>query len=297
MSLKASIDIGTNSTRLLVVEVAPHDQLSPLLHRERLTKLGTGLNRENELSREAMLRVIEALQEYRRIIEKESIKDVRVFATSATRDARNREEFLSQITTQTGFNCRVLSGEEEARLSFLGVTSDLAIEKQILVCDVGGGSTEFISTQGAMILSSQSLNIGSGRLTRQFLLDEKIDDEILNKASGVVAEHLKSVNSKPSQIVGVGGTAAALALMDSNTPYKSPKAAHHYRFKKDRLEKIVHSLATSSLVERQKIIGLHPERADVMLGGALIYLEILKYFTIDSVITSLRDLMFGIFLE
>ena len=297
MQLKASIDIGTNSTRLLFVQTTPDGKILPVDHFERLTKLGAGLDRDNNLSRDAMLRVVNALAEFREMIDDFAISDVRVFATSATRDANNRDAFLSLISEGSGFACRVLSGDEEARFSFLGVISDLAFDDPFMVCDVGGGSAEFIFAKGKQILSAQSLNVGSGRLTRDFLRHDPPTAAEKNNAVRFVDSQLRQVTASPSALVCVGGTAATLAMIDAGVAFEKPKAAHHYRLEKSRLDNIIALLADKTTLQRQQIPGLHPERADVILGGALIYQQILSYFSIDFLITSLKDLMLGIFLE
>ena len=297
MTLKASIDIGTNSTRLLIVRCLAGNKLSPVAHVERLTKLGDGLGSAGELSRKAMQRVIDALREYRAILSEKQVADVRVFATSATRDAGNRDDFLSLIKRQTGFECRLLSGEEEARLSFLGVVSDMHIAEPCLVCDVGGGSTEFIFARGKEILFLQSLNIGSGRLTRQFLHTDPPTSDEMDSAAKFVVSQLKTFEEPVNIIVGVGGTAATLALIDAKASIKDAAAAHHYRLAGVDVERIVAMLARMPVQERRFVPGLHPERADVIVGGGVIFREILRYFRADVLTTSLRDLMYGIFLE
>ena len=297
MSLKASIDIGTNSTRLLVVECFPGKHLSPVEHYEQLTKLGAGLNAENRLSGDAMQRVIDVLKDYRRIIAGHNISKTHLLATSATRDARNRDDFISLIRSQTGFDCRILSGEEEARLSFLGAISDLNIAGPFLVCDVGGGSSEFIYAHGKRMIHSQSLNMGSGRLHRDFLHHDPPTDEEINQATQFIALQLQNFKFKPEQIVAVGGTAAALALMDAETPFNKPGTAHHHRVTNESLQALTTKMVKQTVKNRQKLVGLNPQRADIILGGALIYAGILKTLDVDSMMTSLRDLMFGIFIE
>jgi len=297
MFLKASIDIGTNSTRLLVVDCSPDKILAPVEHYEYLTKLGAGLDAEKNLSGDAMQRVIDALLDYRRIIAGHKISDIRLFATSATRDARNRGDFISLIKQQTGFDCRVLSGDEEARLSFLGVVSDLKVAGPFLVCDVGGGSSEFIFAHDKEIIFCKSLNMGSGRLHRDFLRHDPPTKKEVHQAMQFIALQLQRVQAKPERIIAVGGTAAALALMDAAAPFDTPDAAHHYQLANNRLQKLTNKLMQQTIENRKTLVGLNPQRADIILGGALIYSGTLKSLGASSMMTSLRDLMFGIFLE
>ncbi len=299
MGLKASIDIGTNSTRLLIADVKDDANLVLIEHHERLTKLGHGLSDDAVLDTEAMQRVIAALHEFCDVISSYEIDDIRAFATSATRDAQNRDIFLQNIKSETGISVRLLSGDEEANLSCLGVMSDFH-RQDFVVCDVGGGSTEFINVHNRDLQNATSLDIGSRRLTRQFLHnDPPRSDEI--KALRQFARHTMETSlhgfASKRHLVAVGGTSAALALMDAELSIRESYRAHHYRLSSFGLEKIILSLMEKTVEERKNITGLHPKRADVTLGGALIFAEILKFVECEELIVSLRDLMFGVFLE
>lgn len=299
MGMKASIDIGTNSTRLLIADVKENANINMIEHHERLTKLGHGLSEDQILDDAAIDRVVAALVEFNGVINGYDIDDVRVIATSATRDANNRSDFLDRIRQKTGLSVRVLSGDEEAKLSCLGVLSDLHTQN-LIVCDVGGGSTEFISVKHREIQGYKSIDIGSRRLTRQFLqADPPRIDEIRAFREFVrhaMREQLHGLDLK-REVIAVGGTSAALALMDAEISIRESYHAHHYHLSSFGLEKIIFNLMEKTVEERQDIVGLHPKRADVILGGALIFAEILKFMECGKMIVSLRDLMFGVFLE
>jgi exopolyphosphatase/guanosine-5'-triphosphate,3'-diphosphate pyrophosphatase len=299
MPLKASIDIGTNSTRLLIVDVKKDGALNPVEHHERITKLGGGMSPHRDLHPEAMNRVIAALNEYQNVIRDYDIQATHVLATSATRDARNRGALIQKIHAETGWDCRVLSGQEEAQLSFLGVISDFECEN-LLVCDVGGGSSEFIRSQKRDIVFAKSIDIGSGRLTRRFLHADPAQPQQVAELELFVQSAIKSNlkrDGKIEKLVAVGGTAATLALIDAGRPEQQAHKVHHYELAADKLTKIIADLSEKSIEQRRGIIGLHPRRADVILGGALIFQEILKYLQMESITVSLRDLMFGVFVE
>ena len=299
MPLKASIDIGTNSTRLLVVDVRADGTLNPLEQHERITKLGEGVSLHGDLHPEAMNRVIAALVEYQRVIRDYDVDETHVLATSATRDARNREAFLQKIQSQTGWTCRVLSGQEEAYLSFLGVISDFEC-KDFLVCDVGGGSSEFIRSAKRQIALVKSINIGSRCLTRQFLHSNPTQPQEIANLELFVESELKSnlrSDGGIEKIVAVGGTAATLALIDAAWPEQQAHKVHHYELMAENLEEIITDLSEKSIEQRRGIIGLHPQRADIILAGTLIFQEIMKYFNKEMITVSLRDLMFGVFVE
>ncbi|MBN1561341.1 hypothetical protein JW998_13895 [candidate division KSB1 bacterium] len=299
MGLKASIDIGTNSTRLLIVD-RREDGLKTIELHERLTRLGAGLSPHNDLAPDAMDRVIAALHDYQRVTSDYTVDDVRLFATSATRDARNRDYFLNLIEEKTGWVCRVLSGDDEATLSFLGVVSDLDYAHNLVVCDVGGGSTELVFARHKTVQSVQSIDIGSSRLTKQYLTSDPPNENeisaLVNYINELLHRHVKR-NSCPEDMVAVGGTAVSLALVDTATSMHNSFKAHHYRLQSARLQRIIGDLSHASLQERTSITGLHPMRADVIVAGALILSQLLDFFQRDSMLISVRDLLFGIFLQ
>lgn len=299
MPLKASIDIGTNSTRLLIVDVRHNGTLNPVEHHERITKLGEGLSENNELQSNAIDRVLAALAEYQQVIQDYEIEDIRLLATSATREAQNRDIFLQHIRQKTGYVCRVLSGDEEAYLSFLGVLSDYKGDN-FNVCDVGGGSSEIIITADKKLQYAKSLNIGSSRLTQKFLhSDPPLRSQVSALAGFVQLElHANFLSADMRrEIVAVGGTAASLALIDSSIPEHMSYKVHHYALAFNRLENIITELAVKNIDSRRCIIGLHPKRADIILAGALIFAEIMHFCQQDCMTISLRDLLYGIFLE
>jgi exopolyphosphatase/guanosine-5'-triphosphate,3'-diphosphate pyrophosphatase len=299
VALKASIDIGTNSTRLLIVD-RQADRLETIEQHERITKLGAGMSPQGDLAPDSMDRVMAALSDYHRVTDDYAIDDIRLFATSATRDARNREFFLNLIMEKTGWACRVLSGDEEARLSFLGVVSDLDHADNFFVCDVGGGSTELVFVYHKTVQSVQSMDIGSSRMTKQFLISDPPAIKEIDALNNFITEQLDiHVKSMPSvqDMVAVGGTAVTLALVDAKTSMQNTFKAHHYRLNRASLQRLIFDLSRSSLKERTAVIGLHPMRADVIVAGALILSQLLDFFRCESMLISLRDLLFGIFLE
>ena len=228
MAIKASIDIGTNSTRLLIAQIDNKNNIIPITLIDRITRLGKGYTREGNLTLEAMQKVINVLMEYRIIIDKSTVDVSIVFATSATREAKNKAQFLNLIAEKTDFQCRIISGEEEAQLSFKGVQSDMKIPGKCLVCDIGGGSTEFSYAENGEIISSQSLNIGSRRLTTKFIKNDPVTKQELESLEHFLrmelTKHLRSF--MPEQCICVGGTATTLAMINENIPLEYPEKAH-----------------------------------------------------------------------
>lgn len=294
----ASIDIGTNSTRLLIFERSDTMNLQYIDYREEMTQLGAGLSNEKRLSSDAMQRVIAVLNEYKKLCAQAKIQHIRIFATSATRDAVNRLEFMQRILQQTQLECQILSGKEEAEYSFFGAVSDFQPDGDFAVCDIGGGSTEIIFARKKKIHCSISLNIGSSRLTRHFFTADPPCRFEVNKAKASIMHDLVAALPGKSiqHLICTGGTAATLALMDLHQPITQPLGAHHHRLNKQAISKQIKHIQKRSLPERQRIVGLHPDRAGLILGGALIMQSIMDFFDSPATI-SLRDVMHGIWIE
>ncbi len=297
--IETSIDIGTNSTRLLVAEMFPDKKIIPITYLERITKLGGGLDENNRLDDEAMQRVIAALLEFMPIIASHQVRQTHLIATSATRDAVNRDEFLAKIKHAADLDCRVLSGDDEARLSFLGAISDTRPDGEFLVCDIGGGSTEFIFGEDERILYSESIDIGSRRLTQTLLVNDPPRQSEIRGLFDFVRERIDTrfAGMQVSQLLVAGGTASTLALIDANMPISHAERAHLYTLNERRLQAIIERLRLKSVKERRRIRGLHPERADVILTGAVILAAIMNRFEQQSATVTLRDLLFGILMD
>jgi exopolyphosphatase/guanosine-5'-triphosphate,3'-diphosphate pyrophosphatase len=301
MTRKASIDIGTNSTRLLIADMDQAVLIQPVSYQERITKLGNGLDQFGRLSVDSMRRVLDVVQEYIAQCQKSGAQHIAVFATSATRDAANRNEFLTLITERTGLSCVVLSGEEEARLSYIGAVSDLERYRQMLVCDIGGGSTEFVLGEKKGIIFAKSLDIGSRRMTSRFLQNDPVSlrqvEELQSFLNNQMNSQLAELPERASKCICVGGTATTLAMMAAKLNPSQAEKAHHHLLSSGRLDAIIGDLAAMTLQERKSLIGLHPDRADVILAGALIVKSILNRFACSRALISTRDLLFGILME
>ncbi len=300
MIRKASIDIGTNSTRLLITDIDSSDNFFPILTKERITRLGDGFDESLHLSKEAMQRVLTVLREYLHFCQYLAATDIVIFATSASRDAVNKDEFVGKIFQETGRECQILSGKEEATLSFFGVISDYSVDDNFLVCDIGGGSAEFIFGKGKHLIDRKSLDIGCRRMTRKFLHSDLIQASEISLMKNFIMETLEKElhNSPPvSACIGVGGTVTTLAMMEKSIAISEPEKAHRIDLSYPHLLQIIDKLAAKTIRERQQIIGLHPERADVILAGALIVESIMNFYDLSKIATSLRDLLYGIFIE
>lgn len=301
MMIKAAIDIGTNSTRLLVAEVSALKDLNPLLIEERITRLGKGVQENERLSSDAMDRVLETLTEYKQIAAKMAASITDVVATSAARDASNQREFLQAIKSKTGLNCKILSGAQEANLTLLGVLSAFRDEAHLFVCDIGGGSTEFIAAKNGKQTYEVSVKIGSRRLTEQFLHHDpvkRIETAALRKyIVHTLINELTEFPEIPWHCVAAGGTATTLALLDLKLELTQAYQAHQHKLTCERLDAIIDDLTHKSIAERKSLTGLHPDRADIILAGALILRAVQAYWRVNSITVSTWDLLHGLFLS
>jgi exopolyphosphatase/guanosine-5'-triphosphate,3'-diphosphate pyrophosphatase len=303
MTRVAAVDIGTNSTRLLVADVdgAGADSRVTQIQREmRITRLGAGVDADRTLRADAIERTVSVLREYGEIIERLGATRVRATATSAARDARNRDEFFDPATEALrGVRPELLSGEEEAALSFLGATAGLHEPTPYLVVDVGGGSTEFVvgseKPEGLI-----SIDIGCVRLTEQYLHSDPPEPEELSNAVSAVRDHLADVArevpgvTSAATLVGLAGTVTTLAAVELGLSTYDPEAVHHFRLTREAAEDVFRTLATEPIAKRRHNPGLDPGRVDVIVGGAIIVVSILRHFGFPDMLVSETDILDGL---
>lgn len=273
MARVAAVDLGTNSTRLLVADVEG-DLVDAIVRRTTVTRLGEGVDATRRLLPAAIERVHAALGEYRREIDELEADQALAVATSAVRDSVNGAEFLRGVELAFDLPARVLSGDDEAKLTRRGVG---AVDDQTLVLDVGGGSTELIA--GSF---RTSLDIGSTRLTERFLRSDPPQPGELAAAEAYVGGLLPALDV--SAAVGVAGTVAQLHELAGALTLEAVEA---------QLER----LASLPLAERAQVPGLEPARAPVIVGGAVIVAEVLRRYRLDTLAYSVRDLLDGIAIE
>jgi len=273
----AALDIGTNTTRLLVADVED-GRVDEVVRRQRITRLGEGVDARRRLLPLPSARVRNALGDYRR--ERESLGAERALAvaTSAVRDAENGEAFLGEVEWSYGFVTRLLSGEEEAALTLRGV-GDVAAGT--LVVDVGGGSTELIMRD-----RSVSLDIGSVRLTER--LGEDVE---------AIAAHVRPLlppDLAPASAIGVAATVTSLAALDLGLAEYDPERVHGHVLAAEAVEEQLRRLASLPLEERRLLPALDPERASVIVAGATIVREVMRRYALDALEASEHDLLYGV---
>lgn len=306
----ASIDIGTNSTRLLVAEAGADG--GPLVSTERMmriTRLGQGVDETGALVPEAIDRTVAVLTEYRAVMDRLGVPGgrVRMSATSASRDASNRDVFFDGAEAVVGVRPELLSGDQEAELSFLGATSDLdPALGPFLVFDLGGGSTEFVlGTAGpeGEVQGAISLDVGCVRLTERFFHQDPPAPEDLSSAISYTDTWLDDVFRAIPQVgeaktvVGVAGTVNTVAAVEQGLAVYDRDAIHHFVLTKVAAEDVFRTLATESRADRLHNPGLEEARADVIVAGCCILVAIYRTFGLNEVLVSEADILDGLALS
>lgn len=292
----SSIDIGTNTVLLLVADIAPDGTIAPLAHGHEIVRLGKGVEHSKRILPESIDRLRRALRQYVEISRKYRVDKLVACATSAVREAENRDEFCEVVQKEFGIDVVVLSGEEEAQLTYLGTLSEFTgTEVRSAVIDIGGGSTEITTGTGRNIRSSVSLPLGCVRLTERFLSDAPPTTMALESAREAVVQKLGELKglSGDSRLVGVAGTVTTLAAMDLRLPEYDPLRVSGHRISLDTMDRMCTLLSGKTVEEIRHIPQVHPDRADILLAGVIILQEVMKRFGWMEITASDRGLRYG----
>lgn len=299
MTRVAAIDVGTNSTRLLVAEDAP-EGFRPIDRRMTITRLGEGVGRRRALAREALQRTLATIADYAAACGEYEVERIRVTGTSAVRDARNRDEFFSGVRSLVGNDPELLTGEAEARVTFLGATSDIE-DEPVLVVDIGGGSTELIygTTEPERLVS---LDIGCVRMFERYLVSDPPSpaelDELRADVDSLLAEARESLDVPDrTRLVGVAGTVTQLATLKAGIPVYDPDVNHHSVLSHGDVRRLARRLASLTYEQRKQVRGLEPGRVDVIVAGAEVLLRVMECFDGPEILVSERDILDGLVLE
>ena len=280
----AAIDQGTNTTRLLVADVMD-SRVDEVVRKSTITRLGEGVDERHRLLPFPIARVRNCLSDYRRELESLGAERTLLIATSAVRDAENGEAFLGEIEWSYGFTTRLLSGDEEAALTLRGVGG---VENGTLIVDIGGGSTELIGAEGRV-----STDLGSVRLTERFLASDPPTSDELGSLAEAIRAILAEHNFQAERGIGVAGTVTSLAALDLGLVEYDSDRVHGHRLSETAVEKQLERLAALPLAERREVAGLEPERAPVIVAGAAIVLETMRYLGLGEIEVSERDILDG----
>ena len=293
----AAIDIGTNTTRLIVAKVSG-GSLEELERRSVITRLGEGVDKSGVLSAAGIERVEKTLSDYREIVKRLGVTSTLVVATSAFRDASNGGEFLREIERRFGFKVQLLSGNDEALLAFRGATYRRSLMHSVLVVDIGGGSTELVLGDAAGYSFYVSLDIGAVRLTERFLHSDPPSAAELDRCATAVRELLAEqipagVLQQPNAAIGNAGTITTLAALDQNLPEYDRERVHGYSVSRQAVREQLARLAALPLAARRQVPALEPERAPVIVAGAIVCSELLDVFALEAIEASELDILDG----
>ncbi|MEV7509360.1 MULTISPECIES: Ppx/GppA phosphatase family protein [unclassified Streptomyces] len=308
MTRVAGIDCGTNSIRLLVADCDPATgELVELDRRMTIVRLGQGVDRTGRLAPEALERTFAACREYAGIIKELGAERVRFVATSASRDAENREDFVRGVVEILGVEPEVISGDQEAEFSFTGATRELAAHEHLarpfLVVDIGGGSTEFVVGDDH-VRAARSVDVGCVRMTERHLVvdgvvsDPPSEEQIaairadIEAALDLAAETVPLTEART--LVGLAGSVTTLAGIALGLPAYESSAIHHSRISHEQVREITERMLTSTHDERAAIPVMHPGRVDVIGAGALVLLAIMERTGAEEVVVSEHDILDGI---
>jgi exopolyphosphatase/guanosine-5'-triphosphate,3'-diphosphate pyrophosphatase len=295
----AAVDLGTNSTRLLVADVGD-GSLEEVARVTKITRLGEGVDERKRLLPVPIARVRNVLTDFRREAEGLGAERTLAVATSAVRDAENGEAFLGEIEWSYGFTTRLLTGDEEAQLTFRGVSFGREVAADTLVIDIGGGSTEFVVGGPAGLRFHNSLDLGCVRLTERFLHSDPPTAEELDACAAAVrallAERVPG-DVRPETAIGVAGTITSIAALDLELAEYDADRVHGHRLSREGVVAQLDRLASVPLAERRQIPALDPDRAPVIVAGAVILKEALDHFGLDGLEASEHDILNGAALE
>jgi exopolyphosphatase/guanosine-5'-triphosphate,3'-diphosphate pyrophosphatase len=295
----AAVDLGTNSTRLLVADVGD-GSLKEVARVTKITRLGEGVDERKRLLPVPIARVRNVLTDFRREAEQLGAARTLAVATSAVRDAENGEAFLGEIEWSYGFTTRLLTGDQEAQLTFRGVSLGRDVAADTLVIDIGGGSTELVVGGPDGLRFHDSLDLGCVRLTERFLHSDPPTGEELDACAEAVRALLAQRvpgEVRPETAIGVAGTITSLAALDLQLAEYDAEQVHGHRLSRKGVHAQLNRLASVPLAERREIPALDPDRAPVIVAGAVILREALDHFGLDGLEVSEHDILDGAALE
>ncbi|KXZ40592.1 exopolyphosphatase / guanosine-5'-triphosphate,3'-diphosphate pyrophosphatase [Alkalithermobacter thermoalcaliphilus JW-YL-7 = DSM 7308] len=295
----AAIDIGTNSMRLLIAEYVEEK----FIERKKYintTRIGQDVDKNGYISEDAINRNINAFKEFVDIAKQNECKKIWAIGTSALRDSKNKDDFIKKAFEMTNVNINVITGDEEANLGFLGTIQGIQEEKDILIVDIGGGSTEFIvgnKKDGIKFVKSE--DIGALRMTEKILKNDLVNDSKIKQLNEYITDNLKGTIEKIKEfdinkVVGIGGTITTLSSVDMNLETYDMEKVHLSTLSLDKIENMLNKFKKMKVEDIKKIKGMYPKRADIITAGTCILMNILKMLNIKEVTISEYDNLEGL---
>ena len=295
-----TIDIGTNSMRLLIADYK-NNKIENRKKYINTTRIGQGVDNKGYITEEALERNLNALKEFADKCIEEKCEKVYCMGTSALRDSKNGQDFVNRAKELTNIDVKIICGEEESNLGFMGVLEGAGEDKSndILVLDIGGGSTEFIVGNEDGIKFCKSENVGALRMTEKFITTDPISDEEFNKMSDFIEKTISSTLDKikgmhVSKLVGIGGAITSLSAMNQQLEVYSMEKVHNSVVTKKDLEKILQNLKKMTLSDKKTIKGLQPKRADIITAGVKILHIVMEKLEIEKIMISEYDNLEGL---
>ena len=293
-----TIDIGTNSMRLLIANYN-NGKIENRKKYVNTTRIGQGVDKEGYISEEALQRNINALEDFANICKVEECQAIYCMGTSALRDSKNGNVFVDRAKQKTNINVEIISGNEESNLGFMGVLEGLDTDEQILVIDIGGGSTEFILGDREGIKFAKSENVGALRMTEKFLAKDPIDTNEFSNMSKFIYSEIKDtidyIKSKQiKKLVGIGGTITSLSAMNQELEVYSMEKIHNSEVSIKNIKDILQNLKQMTLNDKKTLKGLQPKRADIITAGVEILNIIMENLEIEKIIVSEYDNLEGL---
>ena len=295
----AVVDIGSNSTRLLITD-RDGERITELVRRTEVTRLGAGVDADGRLRDDAMERVFTTLTGYQSQIEDHRCERAVAVLTSAVRDSTNGREFADEVQRRFSLEPHVLSGDDEARLTFLGATSERnpADRTPTLVLDIGGGSTELVIGCGRQVQFHVSTQAGVVRQTERHIRhDPPTEAELAQLAEdvrGILAAAVPAAQrDRVGHAIAVAGTATSLAAIAQELDPYDPERVHGYMLSADECDRILQRLSSMTLQERRQVPGLHPDRAPTIIAGVVIFRQVLWMFDLEQIEISEHDILRG----
>ncbi|MEY2513572.1 MAG: exopolyphosphatase / guanosine-5-triphosphate,3-diphosphate pyrophosphatase [bacterium] len=295
----AVVDIGTNSTRLLIADVRSGERVEDLQRESIVTRLGDGVDASGRLGDEAMQRVFDVLARYRAAIDGHGVTTTTAVLTSAVRDAANGADFTAQVRERFGLDARTIDGDEEASLTFSGATSERPRDgREVVVIDIGGGSTEFVTGRDGEVAFHVSTQAGVVRQTERHLHDDPPPPEQLQELAAEVRDIVTGavpadVRERVELGIAVAGTATQCASIELELEPYDPARVHGHVLELATCEMLLSRLAQMSDSQRREVVGLHPDRAPTIVAGIAMLVEILRAFGLDRVEVSEHDILRG----
>jgi exopolyphosphatase / guanosine-5'-triphosphate,3'-diphosphate pyrophosphatase len=289
------IDIGSNSTRLLVAEV-DEGRVTPIERRSTVTRLGRGVDLSGRLANEAVEAACAAIAPYMETVEELGAERVDAIATSAVRDAENGSAFVAELRERFALSARVLDGEEEARLTYLGATSEHSPRVPTLVIDIGGGSTELIVGEGREIEFHTSLQAGVVRHTERHLTSDPptpVELEALAADLRSLIEEATAEAPPAQEGIAVAGTPTSLAAIELELEPYDPKRVHGHVLELPSVQRMLSRLAAAPLEQRKTIRGMHEDRAPTIVAGVVTLVEAMRAFKLERIAVSEHDILYG----